>query len=95
MSVKKGASPAQLIEIITTLMESGKEITSTDFKIDVMSIYNTIFSKTSKDTIIANIRENAMVKFQEDRVIIKLPQDTYKVDLMAVKIIDNVVDIRV
>ena len=95
MAVHKGASPAQIIEIIRFLVDSGIKITAPEFKNRVKSKYNDIFSKNSNDTIIANIREDAMLEFQEDRFIIKLPQDNSKVDLMSVKIIDNVVDIRV
>jgi CRISPR/Cas system endoribonuclease Cas6 (RAMP superfamily) len=51
--------------------------------------YNEIYFQTSKDTIISNLREDAMVEFQEERFITKLPQDNNKVDLMAVKIIDK------
>lgn len=95
MAIRKGASPAQIIEIIQTLNDGNINITSLDFKMNVIGMYNSIFSKNSKDTIIANIRENAMVKFQEDRVIMKLPQDNNKVDLIAIKNIDDVIDIRI
>ena len=95
MGISKGASPAQIIEIIESLRDSIVDITTTEFKDMVVSKYNEIFFKTSKDTIIANIREDAILKFQEDRVIIKLPQDNSKVDFMAVKIMDGVVDFRI
>jgi hypothetical protein len=95
MGIKKGASPAQIIEIIENLINLGLNINSREFKDKVIYEYNKIFSKNSKDTIIANLREDALINFQEDRVIVKLPQDTTKVDLMAVKIIDGIVDIRV
>jgi hypothetical protein len=95
MAISKGISPVQIIEIISSLVDVGFEIDRPDFKSKVISKYNDIFSKNSKDTIIANLREDAMVQFQEDRFITKLPQDNSKVDLMSVKIINNVVDIRV
>lgn len=95
MAITKGIAPIQVIEIITLLVDSGTNITEPEFKDKVISKYNDIFLKNSKDTIIANLREDAMVEFQEDRFITKLPQDNSKVDLMSVKIIDNVVDIRV
>lgn len=95
MAVKKGASPAQIIEIIETLLDGGADVNSNDFKTNVITMYNSIFGKTSKDTIVANLREDAMIEFQENRVIIKLPQDNNKVDLVSIKIIDGVIDIRV
>lgn len=95
MAVKKGASPAQIIEIIETLLDGGANVNSPDFKSNVIVMYNSIFGKASKDTIVANLREDAMVKFQENRVIIKLPQDNSKVDLVSIDIIDGVIDIRV
>jgi hypothetical protein len=95
MAIKKGASPAQIIEIIQRLIDGGVDINSDGFKMTVISTYNSVYSKTSKDTIIANLRENAMIEFQEDRLIVKLPQDNNKVDLMSVKIIDGIIDIRI
>jgi hypothetical protein len=95
MGITKGASPVQIIEIIESLVNLGLDINNPEFKHKVITEYNKIFSKTSKDTIIANIRENAMIKFQDDRFIVKLPQDNSKVDLMAVKIINGVVEFRV
>jgi hypothetical protein len=93
--MKKGASPIQIIEIIDSLISPNTDINGKDFKNKVKSTYNSIFAKVSKDTKIANLRETVMIHFQEDRLIIKLPQDNRKVDLMSVKIIDGVVDIRV
>lgn len=95
MAVKKGASPAQIIEIIETLLDGGENPNSSDFKSNVITMYNSIFGKTSKDTIVANLREEAMIKFQENRVIIKLPQDNNKVDLASIKIIDGIINFRV
>lgn len=93
--MKKGASPAQIIEVISGLLNEGHSIKSEKLKNIVKERYNEIYSQSSKDTIIANLREDAMVKFQEDRFIVKLPQDNNKVDLMSVKIENGVVDIRV
>ena len=93
--MKKGTSPAQIFEIIEKLLEEGCSVKSKQLKKLVIERYNEIYSQSSKDTIIANLREDAMVKHQEDRIIFKLPQDNNKVDLMAVKIENGVVSIRV
>ena len=93
--MKKGASPAQIFEIIGKLLEEGHNINSDQLKKVVRGRYNEIYSQSSKDTIVANLREDAMVKFQQHRFIVKLPQDNNKVDLMAVKIEDEAVSIRV
>ena len=93
--MKKGASPAQILEIIQELITEGKSVYSDDIKLKVMERYNSIYSQDSKDTKIANLREDAMVHFQDDRFIIKLPQDNNKVDLMAAKIENDIVDIRI
>jgi hypothetical protein len=94
--MKKGAIPAQIFGIIYDLKEIGHTVKyGQEFKNYVIKKYNEIYFQTSKDTIISNLREDAMVEFQEERFITKLPQDNNKVDLMAVKIIDNVVSIIV
>ena len=94
--MKKGATPAQIFGIMYDLVEMGFIVKNDqDFKNIVIKKYNEIYCQTSKDTIIANIREDAMVEFQEERFICKLPQDNNKVDLISVKIIDNIVSIIV
>jgi hypothetical protein len=67
--MKKGASPAQIIEIISGLLNEGHSVKSEKLKNIVKERYNEVYSQSSKDTIIANLREDAMVKFQEDRLI--------------------------
>ena len=48
MGIKKGASPAQIIEIIENLINLGLNINSREFKNKVIYEYNKIFSKNSK-----------------------------------------------
>ena len=94
--MKKGATPAQIFGIIYDLMDSGYIVNnSQNFKDTVIKKYNSIYGQTSKDTVISNLREEAMIEFQEERFICKLSQDKNKVDLMSVKIINNVVSIIV
>ena len=84
--MKKGATPAQIFGIMYDLVEMGFIVKNDqDFKNLVIKKYNEIYCQTSKDTIISNIREDAMVEFQEERFICKLPQDNNKVDLISVK----------
>lgn len=93
--MKKGASPAQIFEILEKIVIEDKNLDEAEIKTKVIEEYNSIYSQDSKDTKIANLRESAMVQFQEERIIVKLPQDNNKVDLMAVKLSNNIVDIKI
>ena len=91
--MKKGTNPAQILMIMYDIMsENPNSIpTSPGFKEMVINRYNKIYSVTSKDTIIANMREDAMIHHQEELILVKLPQDGNKVDILGVKVVDNII----
>jgi len=93
--MKKGATPAQIFDIIFQLIEIGYDLNDNNFRTNVEKKYNQIYSQTSKDTIMSNLREDAMIRFQKERFIVKLPQDKNKVDLMSANINGNVVSLIV
>jgi hypothetical protein len=85
--MKKGTSPATVMTLIYEGLELG--LTEDKLKKSVINRYNQIYSVQSRDTIIANLREDAIVEHQEEMIIRKLPQDNNKVDFIAVKIENN------
>ena len=84
--MKKGVSIAQILLLIKDGINLGIKLNTDELKEFVIQGYNQIYSVTSKDTIIANLREDAIVNFQEEMFITKLPQDNNKLDLLATKI---------
>ncbi len=84
--MKKGVSIAQILLLIKDGINLGFKVNTDELKEFVIKGYNEIYSVTSKDTIIANLREEAIVNFQEGMFITKLPQDNNKLDLLAAKI---------
>lgn len=95
--MKKGTNPAQVLMIMFDIISKNHDvvITSPLFKEMVMNRYNDIYGVTSKDTIIANLREDAIIHHQEELFLVKLPQDGNKVDIMGATIIDNIIKLVV
>jgi len=93
--MKKGTNPSQTLMIINEIKSeyNNIEVTSERFKNMVINRYNSIYSTTSKDTIIANLREDAMIYHQEEMFLTKLPQDGNKVDILGAKRVNNCVKI--
>lgn len=93
--MKKGTNPSQILMIIIDIISENNdiEVTSEKFKNKVINRYNSVYSTTSKDTIIANLREDAMIYHQEEMFLTKLPQDGNKVDILGAKIVNNCVKI--
>lgn len=95
--MKKGTNPSQILRIISDVNSRGiyGDIKSEDFKREVINEYNRIYSITSIDTIVANLREDAIIHFQDEYRLYKLPQDNNKVDIIGVKMEDNIIKIVV
>jgi hypothetical protein len=89
--MKKGTSPATAMTLIFEGLELG--LTENKLKTYVINGYNQIYSVQSRDTVIANLREDAIKEHQEEMFIEKLPQDNNKVDFIAVKIENDLVRI--
>lgn len=91
--MKKGSNPAQILIIMRDIISENPTIvlTSQRFKEMVINRYNKIYGVTSKDTIIANLREDAMIYHQEEMTLVKLPQDGNKVDILGVKVVGNII----
>ena len=91
--MKKGTNPSQILMIMSDIISENPDIviTSPPFKEMVIDRYNKIYGVTSKDTIIANLREDAMIHHQEELTLVKLPQDGNKVDILGVKVVDNII----
>jgi len=95
--MKKGTNPFQIIMIIQDLLDNNSDldITEPQFKVMVENRYNEIYGVTSKETMAANLREDAIIEHQEDYKLVKLPQDGNKVDIMGAKIENGVVSLIV
>lgn len=91
--MKKGTNPSQILTIMYDIISENPSIIITDpsFKKMVIDGYNKIYGITSKDTIIANLREDAMIHHQEELILVKLPQDGNKVDILGFKVVDNII----
>jgi hypothetical protein len=91
--MKKGTNPAQILMIMNSIISENPNgiLTSPCFKEKVVNKYNETYGVKSKETIIANMREDAMIHYQEELVLVKLPQDGNKVDILGVKVVDNII----
>ena len=71
--MKKGTNPAQIFLIIDKLKKNNPnlDITELMFKYKVIDEYNNVYSISSKDTIISNLREDAIINFQDNLHLIK------------------------
>jgi hypothetical protein len=87
MTTKKGADPSIILEILMSMDLSN--LNSEQLRDEVKEKYSSYFSKTSKDTIKAIIREDLIIENQKRRTLIKLPQDLKKLDIMAVNYNEN------
>lgn len=87
--MKKGTNPAELLMIMYNIMSENPNSVPT--KEMVINRYNNLYSAASKATIIANLREDAMIHHQEELILVKLPQDGNKVDILGVKVVDNTI----
>lgn len=81
MVTKKGADPGIILEILMSTDLS--TINDNQLHDYVKEKYSNYFSKTSKETIKAIIREDLIIENQKNRTLIKLPQDLKKLDIMA------------
>ena len=84
--MKKGVNLGEVYLLIDKGMRLGLDLCSVEMKDYVHNGYNELYGSTSRSTIMSNLREDALVFFQEDMFISKLPQDNNKVDLIAAKL---------
>jgi hypothetical protein len=92
--MKKGANNQRIFDLIRKGLKFGLELNSQDLKDFVITEYNNSYAITSLDTIAANLRENAIIRFQEEMIIRKVEQDGKgSSDLIAAKIVSNKVEI--
>lgn len=85
--MKKGTNPAQILRVICKIKDKHPSIdfNSTIFKSKVVDEYNRIYGISSVDTMISILREDAIIHFQDQLKLFRLPQDNNKVDIMGVK----------
>jgi hypothetical protein len=95
--MKKGTNPSQILRLIYNIKDKNPSlvISSNEFKNEVIDEYNRIYSISSIDTIVSNLREDAILHFQDEYKLIKLPQDNNKVDIMGAKLVDGQIKIIV
>lgn len=86
-TINKGADPNVIFEFL--LMDNIKSLKREKRKEQVKMMYSDNFGRTSKSTIKANVREDIVILNQKNRVLVKLPQDLKKLDIMAVNYNNN------
>jgi len=87
--MKKGANSRLIFGLIEEAENIGYSPDSQECYEYVFKRYNSIYGQTSKATKESNLMEDGMIEFQERMVIRKLPQDGYKVDLIAAQLLDS------
>lgn len=87
--MKKGANSRLIFRLIEEAKNIGYSPDSRDCYLHVCKHYNLIYGQTSKATKESNLMEDGLVEYQEKMVIRKLPQDGYKVDLIAAQLMNN------
>ena len=90
--MKKGTNPSVILESMTDLFQEGSiDPNDEEFRKQVEKHYNKTFATTSKSTVLSNLREEFVIVHQYQKKIIRLPQDTNKLDFMAVEIKNNII----
>ncbi len=66
--MKKGTNPSQILRLIYNIKDKNPSlvISSNEFKNEVIDEYNRIYSISSIDTIVSNLREDAILHFQDE-----------------------------
>ena len=92
--MKKGSNNIAIFNLIESGVSLGLDLVSKEMKDYVINEYNRTYSTTSRDTIAANLKEEAILIYQEDMTIRKVDQDGKgSIDFIAAKISDNKVEI--